>query len=371
MQSTDDGKSDHMLLARLSGTAKEFLGSEIKADVLPEFRKVLLTAGIKICEEPQAKFLISVNHNKHAYKQFIQNGGVVKNAILIRLEPDAVFPKQYTKKIEDKYGLIISPGFVSKTSRFVEWPYRYHLNPAEPKELDPSLLDVLGANLASSLFSIESWNKRENLLSMVASNKVSPVQSANYGKRRKLARTLPVSIFSVYGTLWTDSLRTKARHRVAVLVAALRQGTLPNLRQVYGNLFFDYMTAKGSIEDKHELLKRSKFSLVIENSSQVITEKIFDSMINGCIPIYVGANLKDVDLPTNLAYQLNGNADEILELIENYSIKEIELKLNSISKFLTSANFLDKWSNAKVYEKIGVEISEYILDQASNSLSVN
>ena len=202
---------------------------------------------------------------------------------------------------------------------------------------------------------------RENLLTMVASNKVSPVRSANYALRRELARTLPASDLSVYGGLWTEGIGIKVHHRIAVLVAAIKHGTIPNLPQIFGNLFVKYRTAKGQIEDKHELLKQSKFSLVIENSNQIITEKIFDSLINGCIPIYVGGNLERGNLPPLLAYQIDGSPEKITKLIHNYSKEEIQLKLARISEFLMSADFLDNWLDSKVYQKIGLEVSEYIL----------
>ncbi len=359
-----------MLLVRLSGTAKEFLDSETNLNVLPEFRAILSAAGIQLSSDTNAKILICVNHNKRVYKEFIKNGGIVKNAILIRLEPDAVYPKQYTKNIESKYGLIISPGAVG-LQRFFGWPYKYHLDPAKPDELDPSLFEILGKNLDSSLFSYENWIKRENLLTMVASNKVSPVRSANYALRRELARSLSTTDLSVYGGLWTESIGVKAFHRIAVLVAAIKQGTVPNLPQIYGNLFVSYRTAKGRIDNKHELLKQSKFSLVIENSNRIVTEKIFDSLINGCIPIYVGPNLEICNLPPIVAYEINGNPEKIRKLIQNYSKEEIEIKLTRISEFLISADFLENWSDSKVYEKIGLEVSRYISEESRDSLSVN
>ena len=359
-----------MLLARLSGTAKEFLDSEIKHNVLPEFRNTLFAAGIQLSNDSNAKILICINHNNRVYKEFIKNGGIVKNAILIRVEPDAVYPKQYTNSVESKYGLILSPGAV-EPPRFLGWPYEYHLNPAKPDELDPGLFEILGKNLASSIFSYENWIKRENLLTMVASNKVSPVRSANYALRRELARSLSTTDLSVYGGLWTESIGVKAFHRIAVLVAAIKQGTVPNLRQIYGNLFVSYRTAKGTIDDKHELLKQSKFSLVIENSNRTITEKIFDSLINGCIPIYVGPNLEICNLPPIVAYEINGSPEEIKKLIQNYSKEEIEIKLIRISEFLISADFLENWPASKVYEKIGLEVSRYLSEKSGDSLSVN
>ena len=165
---------------------------------------------------------------------------------------------------------------------------------------------------------------------MVASNKVCPVRSANYALRRELARSLSTTDLSVYGGLWTESIGVKAFHRIAVLVAAIKQGTVPNLRQIYGNLFVSYRTAKGTIDDKHELLKQSKFSLVIENSNRTITEKIFDSLINGCIPIYVGPNLEICNLPPIVAYEINGSPEEIKKLRER--VAELEAEIVKLQK---------------------------------------
>jgi hypothetical protein len=350
-----------MILARLSGTSREFLEFEASHNLLPELRKTLHEAGIELNNKPDAPLLICVNHNRRAYKEFIRNGGNAKNAILIRLEPDAVYPKQYTHKIESKYGLILSPGAVQSESVFFGWPYKYHLNPAKPVASDPSLLEVLDKNLTSSLFHYENWNKREHILTMIASNKVSPMRSANYELRRGLAKKLPNTVLSVYGALWTESISKRLFHRIAVFVAALKQGTMPNLTQIYGNLFAKYSSARGPVVDKHELLKRSKFSLVVENSNRIVTEKFFDSVINGSIPIYVGANLQLANLPSSMAFEINGSANEIFDVIENYSRIEIEQKLESISNFLFSKNFRENWLDSKVYEKIGLEISQYIL----------
>jgi hypothetical protein len=50
---------------------------------------------------------------------------------------------------------------------------------------------------------------------------------------------------------------------------------------------------RGEIRDKGEVLRRSKFSYCYENSrdlSNYITEKILDSLVNGCVPVYWGAD---------------------------------------------------------------------------------
>ena len=50
---------------------------------------------------------------------------------------------------------------------------------------------------------------------------------------------------------------------------------------------------RGAVRDKGDILRRSRFSYCYENSrdlSNYITEKIFDSLIYGCVPVYWGAD---------------------------------------------------------------------------------
>lgn len=50
---------------------------------------------------------------------------------------------------------------------------------------------------------------------------------------------------------------------------------------------------RGELNDKADVLRRARFSYCYENSrdlSNYITEKIFDSLINGCVPVYWGAD---------------------------------------------------------------------------------
>ncbi|NGX55948.1 MAG: hypothetical protein K1060chlam5_00182 [Candidatus Anoxychlamydiales bacterium] len=63
----------------------------------------------------------------------------------------------------------------------------------------------------------------------------------------------------------------------------------------------DFKTYKGAVKDK-SILANYKFSLCYENTTNIkgyISEKIFDSLAYGCIPIYLGAdNIQDY-IPKN------------------------------------------------------------------------
>ena len=315
-----------------------------------------------------SKFLIAFNHNAEFYRAFIKSGGNPARAVLIRMEPISVFPAQYHTRIKRKYGLILSPGLSQENlpgDSLLSWPYQYHLNPAQPSNSDPLLSDILKSKSSQDVFDIEKWKGRSHLLTMVAANKVSPISDSNYGLRRKLARELPEEVLGVFGPLWVDSLGQKVLHRLAVLVATLKQGTFPNLKEIYGNLFTKYATARGSILNKHELLRDSKFALVIENSNTIVTEKIFDSILNGAIPIYVGPDLQKYQLPQDLAISLKGSSSEILEVLTNMEIGVIEKHLSSMSEFIKSEKFSDNWAAQNVYQKLANTIIEYFDGQAS------
>ena len=59
---------------------------------------------------------------------------------------------------------------------------------------------------------------------------------------------------------------------------------------------------RGEVRDKRAVLLRSKFSFCYENTrgpDNYITEKIFDSMVSGCVPIYWGPENIEEHVPSN------------------------------------------------------------------------
>jgi hypothetical protein len=344
----------------VSGTANSFALDLAISQSIPEFACNFSETNYDLVSQGKCEFLVMFNHEKNIYRSFISSGGQSEKAILIRLEPDTVFPAQYTKRIESKYGLIISPGAANADGFFLGWPYKYHLNPAEPHASDPDLAKVLDSMPQNSLFDYESWKQRSHKLVMIASNKVSPISQSNYSIRRNLASSIDTEILEVYGSLWNGNFYQKIHHRLAVLVAAIKQGTFPNLLQIHASLFKKYKASKGVIADKHKLLRESKFTLVVENSNFIVTEKIFDAFINGSIPIYVGADLKLFGVPSGLAIESSGNPKVIESIVKNISEGEVKEHLNALQNFVTSEYFLINWPADKVYLKISDRVKKYL-----------
>ena len=102
----------------------------------------------------------------------------------------------------------------------------------------------------------------------------------------------------------------------------------------------DLLVYKGTINRKRDVLNMYTFSFIIENVSQDywITEKIFDSFINGVIPIYLGCvNINDY-IPSDCYINLNSfdSANSLISYIDNLSDDDIQQYRNNISKFLIS-----------------------------------
>ena len=353
-----------MISICVGGSAAEYNLGSLPPHVLAEFRDHFSKDTFVFGVAPTADFLFSVNHNKKLYQKFIASGGSKERAILLRLEPDSVFPKQYKRKIIEKYGLVISPGSIlddTDLDSHLGWPYQYHLNPAKPVLTDPNLEDVIKENSRSGLFTYKDWNQRSHTMVLIAGNKVSPVSSANYAIRRKIAHQIPRPLLEVYGPLWNDSFYLKLRHRVAVFVSAFRQGTFPNVIEIYGNLHRRYANSCGMVDNKHDLLKDSKFSLVIENSNSIVTEKLFDSILNGCIPIYIGSDLDKIRFPKGVVIPVGGESEGIIETLSGLNQVKVEQHLSDMSRFIHSKKFLEIWGAKSVYSKVSQLVNEFVM----------
>lgn len=329
-----------------------------------EILDLLSCAGYEICSSPESKFMINFNHNSTSYKEFRKNGGISTNAILIRLEPTAVHPIQYKKSVLQGYGMVISPGY-GLDDGFndvrVNFPYRYHKNPAVPVKENRLLVDVVREE--SKIVDFEEWQGRKYLATLIAANKVSATGNNYYGVRRDLASKTSETGVSVFGPLWDSNLTSKIRHRLAVALYSLKSGFFPNVISIYGHLHRKYKMVFGPVEDKHAILKQSKFNLVIENAPETVSEKLFDALLAGTVPIYLGPKLSDYKLPNGLVIEYDGNVHKIAQILAEISEQEVLKLLTSGSVFIKSKEFVNDWSAENVNKEIVKIIENYVKDQ--------
>ena len=91
--------------------------------------------------------------------------------------------------------------------------------------------------------------------------------------------------FELYGLGWN-----KPRHESG-MVGRMKRRAQRLATQLFG--YRPFPSWKGEVTDKSSVLLRAKFAYCYENIyglTGYVTEKIFDSLMNGCIPIYWGAD---------------------------------------------------------------------------------
>jgi hypothetical protein len=128
---------------------------------------------------------------------------------------------------------------------------------------------------------------------------------------------------------------------------------------LYGNLFQKYPTSRGKIIDKHDVIRNSKFSLVIENNESYVSEKVIDALIGGSIPIYFGGDLQVFGVPSHSVVTGLSSVNEILALIESLSDEEVEERLMQTTRWLNSQEFLQTWFGDNVFDNLANKIAAY------------
>ena len=328
--------------------------SSAEAD-FPHLSKSLESLGMQISKNLEsAEVLISVNHSP-SHLRFLRGFAKSKKLkVLIRLEPQATYPIQYVKRTANRYDLVITPGSLRQENRRIMWPYFYQANPLHPNNSAPSLKSLNKQSV--ELESKESWYARPYLLSLVSSNKNSPTKHNNYSLRRYAAKELSSRGLETFGEMWHVPFHLKIRERLKVAWGAAKTGYFPNPLSLSEGLFTQFPEVRGVVEDKHSIIRSSKYSLVIENDNFYVSEKIIDALVGGSLPFYIGGNLELVGLSSLVVRQIE-NVDQVIKTISQMSPIEIDQWRQNIHRLVNSAEFMNEWSGETVYQRIASTIA--------------
>lgn len=249
--------------------------------------------------------------------------------VLIRQEPEIVLPENYSKRNIKKFNLIIDVGKQPNTKTIViNWPQNLNQH------------------------NYQLFSKQEKFI-MVNSDKLSMVKGENYSLRRLVIKE--ITQLDCYGLNWNLKFITKLRIFLCELMKVFPRLYLLNL---FGSRYYFSKNRKwlGNVVDKNQILSNYKYNIVIENSNDYVSEKLFDSFNAGCIPIYVGPNLLNYAIPSDLYIQAGPNVDSIKMAMEEAKMKDYETWKHHLSVWLNSAFTYDIWSKERFVEKILGEI---------------
>jgi len=288
-----------------------------------------------------ANMSISFNH-KHEHLQSIVNAEIpIADRHLIMLECPQILPEMHLKKILDNYGHI------------------YAASPYWAKDSSPIIFNY-GFNLEMDDSEYKPIELRKFKFGLVQSNKYSCIKGELYTLRREFIikatkKKLPLAL---RGSGWDKSI-------FKVLFDYLKIVRFYSLRLGFKDLilFPKWAATKKAVEgfpvrNKQEFLNDVQVAIIIENSANYVSEKIFDCFRAGTIPIYVGPNLYDFGIPENTVIKSSHDAESVIKIMEN--IKDYDLLQIQRNGYHFLMNEGQQWSEIEVMDFLAARIIDVI-----------
>jgi hypothetical protein len=325
--------------------------------------EVLESFGHQITFESDGDVFLAFEHSPKGLKKFLKTSNKNAKKILIRQETDSVYPLQYTKRITNRYDLVLTFGQVTNNNsknEFFGHCYKPYPNPSTCNN-GTSFLEVFDSRTKQNVFEYESWVNRRYLITFIGGNKVGLGKSRNYDFRSKKIKQLLKQGLVVYGEFWDYDIWNRLSNRARTLVWGIRTNQVANTFGIFKGIFDRYPGAMGTVEDKSDALLQSKFTLIIENSNNFVTEKIFDAMLAGSIPIYYGPRLTHLGISDELVIRFESLGPEISTELSKITNEEIFDRLCMIFSFLSSEEFRENWLAEKIFERVADRINTLIL----------
>jgi len=285
------------------------------------------------------EFRVSVSFN-HDPKD---NLPIADYRVLLLWEPSAVMPWQYKEKNRSKFDLVIPMS--SWRARNLGY-HKFSFHPYQPSgEL------------------ISPWRSRSRRIVMINSAKFSASPRSNYGLRRRTSKALNRARvgYVLFGSNWKMPFRLQVVKRAVAMKNSLIARERLSFRESFSELLYRFPEYKGHIEDKNLVLRDSELSLVIENESDWITEKLFDSICCGSVPVFVGPDLSS-EFPEleNCVIRIEPDPQKIVQRVATLTDQEVEKKKRAIENYLkiSGQRGLDFWRPSELWARTAKIVGE-------------
>ena len=286
--------------------------------------------------------LIAHNHSKSAIRESLKSDVPKSRRALVIWEPRIVDEKRYLFRNLNKYGSIFA---ASKN-------WAQEINGVSfywPQTKSKFIPD----------FSFNWWKTRDRIV-MIQGNKFSAHKFENYSLRRKILRegiSQDLSL-DLYGVGWNKGFF----YDFSSWFKSLRRIKLRSLsaKGIFG-MGYKYANYLGSPSNKFEVLRSYKVSIVIENSSDFVSEKLFDSVFSGCLTFYIGPDLVNygiqMPLDTIGGQCMNSNLEKINHIL---NLAEEEQRSLAKAQYDELLRILPFWESTQVLTILAKNILDII-----------
>lgn len=288
-----------------------------------------------------AHFSISFNHKSEHLKK-IQGLGIPKaNRILVMLECEAILPDMHSPSTLSQYGWIFSPSPLWARS-FDTIHFNYPVLPSTSDEVCIS-------------------NSARYKLGMIQRNLYSCIKGEMYTFRRRIIRRLHENGISLElrGHGWQKSSILNFFQYYRLIQFQVRKGNVSNL------IFFPHYFRKIRMPDakpvgnKLDFLSQVEVAIVIENSLNYVSEKLFDCFRAGCVPIYVGPDLSLFGIPDNLVIASPPDSEKLIDIVRNINSFDLDALRCQAQEFIRSHS--RPWNEEFVLSDLSSRIAQIVL----------
>jgi len=278
------------------------------------------------CSLNQADSALLLDYQPQKLRSLIGRGIPRNRRFLVIREPQQVHPSAYKDKYLGQFGKVFRMGHC--LSEKVEYPWAYD----EPKGWE-------------KYFSRKERN--HSVAVAVASWRFSLIKGSYYQLRNEIYRLQNIHL---YGFGWDDDWIKKAKEVLKQVVTGIKNFKILSPAPLFDANSYKVM-GLGRVGDKLETLSNYKVSLVIENSGDYFSEKLFDAIYAGCIPVYVGPSIAALGLDSNLVIQAEPNVLSISQGVEKALALPRDEWANNMLSVIRAGKFSD-WNSNHSWLKI-------------------
>lgn len=307
----------------------------IEAGILIRFLREL---GHRVVEpdSPEATHFVSLDHDRRAFGAVAARVAVDRR-ILVVLEPRVVKPVNYRRKTQARYGTVFAftrhagPGTVALPLPQHDWRER----------------------------PVGHAVRRPGTTVLINSNKLSSIPGSQYGLRRKVIQAfsdenLPLILA---GSGWLRRGRALFLENLRAIAYAMLNRELPLLSEWAVPLRLGPSVEHiGKVDDKEAVLLTCEFVAAIENSRTYVSEKLFDAVFAGCVPLYVGAPLASYGIPSAVAVELPSSAAAFVAAVRTLTTQEKDAVLAAGRQWIASDEVYNTWAMSKAMRRLADEI---------------
>lgn len=292
-------------IVRIVGHSGEFVFPFGDSGPWKLYEKKFIEAGFTIAgleQNPPITHLVAHSHSKRALSEAKWYGVPIKNRVLVIWEPSVVDERIRSRKIRKQYGTVFYASRIwaeENGEKYFQWPQSIEN------------FNEIG---------FKDWMMRQNCAVMIQANKYSIHKDELYSLRRRVIKGFEDSpnCFALYGSNWNAGNFYNFRSWIAsgrrIKVSNWR---LKTIRDQVTN--FPYYL--GEIRNKPLVNSKYRVSVVIENSLDYVSEKLFDALAVGTYVVYCGPSLNlfkleniQLCLPSPTASEIKRVVSEFLAL---------------------------------------------------------